>query len=84
MSEWKNRYVVVKNADAEGDPIPDDEPVLVIRAQDQLAVEAMDWYLGRYEVQQGATAEVRDRLLAHRAELVRWRNENSDRIKVAD
>jgi hypothetical protein len=84
VTDWTPRYAVAKQPWVEGPPIDDDEPVIVVRAQDVLAVEFMDWYMGRYEVQANPDPAVRDELLAHRAALIEWRKAHPERIKVAD
>lgn len=88
MPEFRNRFVVSKADHVGGDPIPDDEPVLVIRAQDVLALEMLDDYTDAYRNLTGFTDEhespVLARLKEHREELVRWQGENRSRMKLAD
>ncbi len=46
---WEGKYIVTRR---DGTPIPDDEPVFVIRAQDKLSHEAIAAYIElacRYE-----------------------------------
>ncbi len=46
---WEGKYIVTRR---DGTPIPEDEPVFVIRAQDKLAHEAITAYMelaGRYQ-----------------------------------
>lgn len=81
---WKPRYNVQKAPGVGGDPIPKDEPVLVIRAQDVLADEMMVFYIGSYHDQEHKDPAVEAELREHLAELRRWRTANADRIKVAD
>ena len=87
---WQNRYEVRKADGVGGDPIPDDEPVLVIRAQDVLALEMLDDYMAAYCNLTGWSADdveaspVIARVAAHREALVEWQKENRHRMKVAD
>jgi hypothetical protein len=84
-TEWKPRYLVRKADGVDGPPIPDDEPVLVIRAQDVLADVMMAAYLAHYQVL-GAyydPAVVAD-LKVHRTALQAWQAAHADAIKVAD
>lgn len=78
------RYVVRKADGIGGDPIPEDEPVLVIRAQDVLAEEMMQFYIGSYYDLEGKDPAVEAELREHLADLRRWRTEHADRIKVPD
>ena len=81
---WKPRYQVRKSPHVGGDPIPEDEPCLVIRAQDMLAPAALAWYIERYEALDHPDPGVIEDLLATAAELERWRSEHPFSIKRAD
>ena len=82
--KWKPRYQVRKSPHVGGDPIPEDEPCLVIRAQDMLAPAALAWYIERYEALDHPDPGVIEDLLATAAELERWRSEHPFSIKRAD
>lgn len=80
------RYIVQKREGVDGPPVPEDEPVLVIRAQDFLATTMMEEYIRRYA---GLPPEVRDpnvltELRDHSVRLSLWRIENVDKLKYAD
>jgi hypothetical protein len=90
MSEkWMPRYLVTKAPGVGGEPIPADEPVLVIRAQDELSLLMLDQYLLLYRTfyehfGTGADWRVIEDLQAHRDELERWQSDNPDSVKKAD
>jgi hypothetical protein len=69
-------------ARTDGTPIPADEPVFVVRAQDRFATDVLRHYrkmvLG--VVDDGMIAEL-DR---HLRIMTQWRNANPDRVKVPD
>jgi hypothetical protein len=48
MSERQARYLVRKAPHVGGRPIPEDEPLLVVRAQDHLCLPTLDFYIDRY------------------------------------
>lgn len=85
------RYIVTKAPGVDGPPIPDDEPCLVIRAQDVLAVPMLNKYIGLYvdmltmqgltDVQLSAHPVLQD-LLIHQTILREWQAKNF--VKVAD
>lgn len=79
-----SRYVVQKAEGVEGDPIPADEPCLVVRGQDKLALETLEFYRTRYRQEEGFSDEVEARLVAERDDLVAWQAANPDRVKLAD
>jgi hypothetical protein len=83
---WKPRYLVQKAPGIDGNPIPDFEPVVVVRGQDALALEVMDFYTQRYAETYGdeADAEVLSDLAAHRDQLEWFRQTYPERIKRAD
>lgn len=80
------RYRVEKREGVKGPAIPDDEPYMVIRAQDKLAVIMMDTYLAAYDSLPAGARDPRviDELLTHRADLVAWQEANRGRCKYAD
>lgn len=82
MTDREARYVVRKADHVGGAPIPDDEPVLVIRAQDVLAVRMMRLYLDLYTLLPDHTDEVVDELNDHLDDLVGWQLEHT--TKTAD
>lgn len=85
---WQKRYVVRKADHVDGPPIPEDEPCLVIRAQDALALAAMDHYIALYRAVcsqsaiPGAGSAVLEELDQHREAIVVWQAEH--RTKFAD
>lgn len=82
MTTRQARYVVRKADHVGGAPIPIDEPVLVIRAQDVMALTMMDEYIERYEASGHAHQAVLDELRLHREALIDWQAEH--RPKWAD
>lgn len=79
------RYVVQKAPGIGGDPIPEDEPCIVVRAQDQLALGVIDYYLAIYRaiLAHGAgDQQVLDELEQHRDAIEEWQVEH--RTKLAD
>lgn len=90
------RYIVQKAEGVGGDPIPADEPCLVIRAQDHLAPFVMQFYIDEYEKRAGQAtvpgagpgagpdqaviAELRE----HLERLLDWQEANADKVKWAD
>lgn len=82
--DWTPRYIVSKGNGVGGPPIPPDEPVLVIRGQDVLALQMLDHYLALYARSEFVDPAVASDLSKHRDALVVWRRNNRDRIKAAD
>lgn len=78
------RYTVQKAPHVGGDPIPEDEPCIVIRAQDVLAPAMLHKYIMVYSDLEDAQPEVIEELNDHLHKLLRWQMENGDRLKVAD
>lgn len=76
------RYVVRKADHVSGVPIPEDEPVLVIRAQDVLAVRMMRLYIDLYTLLPDHGDDVVDELNEHLDHLVEWQLEHP--VKTAD
>lgn len=83
---WRPRYVVRKAPGVGGEPIGEDEPVLVIRAQDPLAGEMLMHYFKLYVDEFGFDCDpgVLIDMAAHLQELQRWQQANSDKLKMAD
>jgi hypothetical protein len=84
--DWKPRYLVRKAPGVGGNPIPHDEPVIVIRGQDALAVLMLDLYVLLYmdTYRTRADRDVINELAQHRAHLVDWQHANVDKVKRAD
>lgn len=78
------RYVVTKAEGIGGDPIPPDEPCLVIRAQDVLAPGILDTYIARYNVLSAGDPGVVEELMVHRRKLTEWQMDHPGHVKVAD
>ncbi len=86
---WTPRYLVSKAPGVGGDPIPESEPCIVVRAQDKLALLMIDQYLLLYETMfehggTGADWRVIEELRDHRKEVERWQKDNHERVKMAD
>lgn len=82
--EYKARFIVQKAPHVGGEPIPEDEPCIVIRAQDVLAPLFMHNYILKYSELEDASQPVIDRCNEHLHALLRWQMENGDKLKVAD
>lgn len=82
----KPRYVVQKAPDVGGDPIPEDEYPLVIRVQDKLAPQVLDFYMREYcgyalpAPDPGVIAE----LTEHQRHVHDWQAAHPDKVKWAD
>lgn len=76
------RYTARKREGIPGPQIPDDEPFLVIRAQDILAIPAINWYFCQYFAIEGHDEQVLDELYDHRKAILEW--QKSHPTKVAD
>lgn len=76
------RYLVRKAPGVDGPPIPEDEPCLVIRAQDVLAVRMMRLYVDMYTLLGDYDEQVVEELNDHLDRLVEWSMEHS--TKTAD
>ena len=82
------RYVVQKAPGVGGNPIPEDEPCIEIRAQDKLALGVIDHYLAIYRAIcshsaiPGAGSEVIEELEQHREAIEEWQREHP--TKFAD
>lgn len=81
--KWAPRYVVTKADGVGGKPILEDEPCLVIRAQDYLALAVMGFYIAEYAELSDATSQVLGDLVDHWDALRVWRLVNVSAIKVA-
>jgi hypothetical protein len=79
---WTNRYVVRKADGIPGDPIPDDEPLLVVRGQDVLARRILRWYIEQYEAFRHPDPQVLYELRQHEAVLREWQETHP--TKMAD
>lgn len=62
--------------------IPDDEPVFLLRAQDNLAPNILREYAVR--VNKKGNREMADRVWEHAAAMEKWRGDNQDKIKNPD
>ena len=79
------RYVVQKAPGIGGNPIPEDEPCIVVRAQDQLAIAVIDHYLAIYRAiltHGGGDQRVLDELELHRDAIEVWQRHHP--TKIAD
>ena len=77
------RYVVQKAPHVDGPPIPSDEPCIVIRGQDQMALPVMDFYLVHYETMLSiglGDQRVLEELLQHREAIQEWQDANGSKI----
>lgn len=74
------RYIVTKAPGVGGLPIPDDEPVLVIRAQDVLALPMINIYMAFYAELDGADLGILIDLGIHKATLLEWQNEHGTKV----
>jgi hypothetical protein len=74
------RYVVTKAPGVGGDPIPPDEPCLVIRANDILAREMIAVYVIKYRDYPEAQQKVLDELVEHYLAICSWQKEHQTRI----
>lgn len=81
---WKPRYIVTKAPGVGGDPIPEDEPVLVIRAQDVISEPMLQKYIREYADLRNPDPQVTAELQEHLTALVRWQDRHPERMKVAD
>lgn len=83
-SEWKPRYLVQKAPGVGGDPIPEDEPCLVIRAQDIMALATLRTYIEYYSIGRPWDYAVVVDLEAHLQALIDWQADHPDKVKWAD
>lgn len=81
---WSPRYIITKAPGIEGDPIPEDEPCLVVRGQDTLALTMLTTYRRLYEALPDHDLTVANELRRHWSVLLRWQANHPDRIKTAD
>lgn len=63
--------------------IPEDEPIFIIRAQDNISVSAIDDYMDLSE-RPGNDPTFMDDLRKVRNEFADWQIKNSDKVKQAD
>lgn len=83
---WQPRYQVRKAPHVEGPPIPEDEPCLVIRAQDVNARQVLTRYISdyiSYAYDQLDYGVVED-LVNHLRALTEWQRVNQGRMKWPD
>lgn len=64
-------------------PIPDDEPVFILRAQDEVAPDAVEDYAYTSRDRGSPESHV-NAVLAAAADMRAWQLNNSDRVKVPD
>lgn len=76
------RYIVKKAPHVGGNPIPEDEPCLVVRAQDKLAVDVLRYYIDEYNEEIDADPKVIEELEEHLNHLILW--QMSHPTKIAD
>ena len=81
------RYVVQKAPGVGGTPIAEDEPCIVIRAQDKLALASIDYYLTLYAtiteaVGSPSAPDVIAELYQHRHAIEEWQRTHP--TKLAD
>lgn len=76
------RYKVTKAEGIDGPPIPDDEPCLVIRAQDVLCARMLLIYLESYAALPEHDPQVLAELARHYAAVHEWQAEHP--TKLAD
>lgn len=77
------RYIVSKAPGIGGPAIPEDEPCLVVRAQDVLAPAILKNYI-RLANDLGVSEDVLTELDNHLDTLYKWRDENRFKLKLAD
>jgi hypothetical protein len=63
--------------------IPEDEPIFIIRGQDKVAVDAIDFYVDLSEAP-GNDPSFMDDLRKVKDEFSDWQVKNSDKVKQAD
>jgi hypothetical protein len=78
------RYQVQKAPGIDGLPIPEDEPCLVVRAQDMLAPIMLQWYIDLYSTFEDSQDEVRTELQDHLRRVLAWQVDHADKVKLAD
>ena len=84
-SDSSGRYVVQKRDGISGNPIPEDEPCIVIRGQDFLAPRMIDFYIREYlDGSTDVDTNVVVELLEHRRRVESWQSINWDKVKWAD
>ena len=65
----------------DGTPVPDDEPLILFRAQDRLLPELLDLYV-QLRQQAGSSAEGIAALQKHVDKIKRWQRQNPDRTRI--
>lgn len=79
-----SRYIVEKNPEVGGSSIPEDEPCIVIRGQDILAIPMLKLYIEFYKVSDHVDYMVIKELYEHLGRLNAWQEYNAGIIKWAD
>ena len=85
MREISSKYITsgpIVNR-LKNEPIPDDEPLLLLRGRDLLAPEAMDYYLKLRE-DRGADPIAQSRLREDIEQMRLWQSQHSDRTRMPD
>lgn len=69
--------------DASGQPLPDDEPIMLFRGKDALLPEVMEHYI-QLRRQRGQSSAALAELQAYADELTAWQASHPDRLKYPD
>ncbi len=69
--------------DASGQPLPDDEPIMLFRAKDKLLPDLMEYYISLRRQHGQSDANLAD-LRAYADELAAWQASHPDRLKYPD
>lgn len=78
------RYTVQKSPGVGGAPIPEDEPCLVIRAQDVFAPVMLRIYSALYIDVEEHDPEILEELKDHLDKVMHWQAIHPLRVKIAD
>jgi hypothetical protein len=63
--------------------IPDDEPIILFRAQDKFLPQLLHYYKMLSEAHDSAPTFVLD-ITKKRSDVIEWQTENKDKVKVPD
>ncbi len=63
--------------------VGDDEPIFVLRAQDALAPETLQYWISRAEIR-GVPKMKTDEAYELKSKLIAWQIQNADKVKVPD
>jgi hypothetical protein len=63
--------------------IPDDEPVFILLGRDKLALQTVAFYRDT-AIQNGVNRDKIDRVIQHIRNMIEFRDEHSERIKLPD